>query len=84
MITEPRYLILNDIPYLVAATKVKGKITEIHGPYQCVGSAGMQPEVLIKELLATMTQALHSGEPLTVDDLPDNVLEDLRKAEIIK
>jgi len=85
MLTRPEFLILNDTPILISVTRDKGKIVNVAGPYQCVGTPGITPEQFIKELNNLMGSALHTGKPLQLKDLPKKIqkqiMEEPKKEE---
>jgi hypothetical protein len=84
MIKEARFLVVNSVPYLVSITKDKGEITDLHGPYQCIGSKGMPIESFVQEFTGLMVTALHSARPLELHDLPANIRADVESALIPK
>ena len=68
---EPRFLMINNKPYLISATFDKGQITSLDGPYQAIGSEGMKPEEFVREFTQIMLKALHASSPLQIEDLPE-------------
>ncbi len=78
---EPRFFRHDDRLYLVSVTKEEGRITNLAGPYQCVGEANMSPKNFVKQFSQIMLVALHASEPLTLADLPE-ALQATIKADI--
>lgn len=77
MITQPRFLIFQNRPLLVSVTYQDGEITDINGPYQCLGKEGASPSDLAQGLIKALQYALHSSVPIKFEALPETLQKSL-------
>jgi hypothetical protein len=80
MLTEPRFITIKNRLFLFEATMQLGKVIDLSGPYQCIGSEGASAQDFVQHMTQLMVTALHKAEPIKMEDLSEKLQIEIRAA----
>lgn len=74
---KPRLFKYQDRVQLCFVSYEKGEITNIHGPVQCIGDAGVDAESFANKLVELLMEGLHTSKVLELHELPEHIQKEI-------